>query len=80
MTGVQTCALPIFIFLAFLNLVVVGQESAFELKVNFKPYKNQYIYLGYYLGKQILKFRSYDNFLETLLHEMIHAYLFLTKS
>ncbi len=41
-----------FIFLAFLNLVVVGQESAFELKVNFKPYKNQYIYLGYYLGKQ----------------------------
>ncbi|TAL49363.1 MAG: DUF5106 domain-containing protein [Chitinophagaceae bacterium] len=29
-----------------------GQEKNFELKITFKPFKNQYIYLGYYYGKQ----------------------------
>lgn len=32
------------------------------------------------LSKKLLQFRSTDNLLETLLHEMIHAYLFLTKN
>ena len=31
------------------------------------------------LSKKILKYRSVDNLLETLLHELIHAFLFLTK-
>jgi predicted SprT family Zn-dependent metalloprotease len=31
------------------------------------------------LSKQLLKFRSEDELQETLIHEMIHAYLFLTK-
>jgi SprT-like domain-contaning protein Spartan len=31
------------------------------------------------LSKKLLQFRSIDNLLETLLHELIHAYLFLTK-
>lgn len=29
-----------------------GQEKNFELKITFKPFKNQYIYLGYYYGNQ----------------------------
>lgn len=29
-----------------------AQENNFELKVTFKPFKKQYIYLGYYYGKQ----------------------------
>lgn len=29
-----------------------AQNNEFELKVTFKPFKNQYIYLGYHYGKQ----------------------------
>lgn len=29
-----------------------AQTNEFELKVTFKPFKNQFIYLGYYYGKQ----------------------------
>jgi len=29
-----------------------SQNNEFELKVTFKPFKNQFIYLGYYYGKQ----------------------------
>ena len=32
------------------------------------------------LSKKILQYRSYNNLLETLLHELVHAYLFLTKN
>ena len=32
------------------------------------------------LSKKILQFRSYANLLETLLHEMIHAHLFVSKT
>ena len=32
------------------------------------------------LSKRLLQFRSIDELLETLLHEMIHAWLFLTKN
>ena len=31
------------------------------------------------LSKPLLKYRSLDELLETLLHELIHAWLFLTK-
>ena len=31
------------------------------------------------LSKPLLKYRSFDELLETLLHELIHAWLFLTK-
>lgn len=31
------------------------------------------------LSKSLLKFRKLNELLETLIHEMIHAYLFLTK-
>jgi thiol-disulfide isomerase/thioredoxin len=29
-----------------------GQNTGYEIKVTFKPFKNQYIYLGHYFGKQ----------------------------
>ena len=31
-------------------LVVNGQNDGYEIKVSFKPFKNQYIYLGHYFG------------------------------
>ena len=30
-----------------------AQKPGYEIKVTFKPFKNQYIYLGHYLGKQL---------------------------
>lgn len=35
-----------------LSSVLLAQEG-YEIKVNFKPFKNQYIYLGHYQGKQM---------------------------
>ncbi len=35
----------------FFSLAAFGQEG-YEIKVSFKPYANQYIYLGHYFGKQ----------------------------
>ena len=32
------------------------------------------------LSKPLLKYRSHEELLETLLHEMIHAWLFVTKT
>src|SRR5687768_1636722 len=45
----QFSFLLIFSFVAYF---LHGQEKNFELKVTFKPFKKQYIYLGYYYGKQ----------------------------
>lgn len=43
----------IFLLFTFCScLFLYAQTGEFELKVTFKPFKNQYIYLGYYLGKQ----------------------------
>lgn len=43
----------IFLLYSFCSSIFLfAQTSEFELKVNFKPFKNQYIYLGYYMGKQ----------------------------
>ena len=42
-----------FLFLSFFCFqLVFGQNNEFELKVTFKPFKKQFIYLGYYYGKQ----------------------------
>lgn len=39
--------LPLFLFLAAAGFAQTG----YEIKVSFKPFKNQYIYLGHYFGK-----------------------------
>jgi thiol-disulfide isomerase/thioredoxin len=41
-----------FLFFSFTVLFLFSQPDAVELKVTFKPFKNQYIYLGYHYGKQ----------------------------
>lgn len=40
----------IFTLLAIIPLVVLAQ-TGYEIKVTFKPFKKQYIYLGHYFGK-----------------------------
>ncbi len=40
----------LFIFCLFAFTAVSAQEG-YEIKVSFKPFKNQYIYLGHYFGK-----------------------------
>lgn len=40
------------LFTLFCCSFLLAQNNEFELKVTFKPFKNQYIYLGYYYGKQ----------------------------
>jgi hypothetical protein len=40
------------ILLTLFSLVVFAQ-NAYEIKVTLKPFKNQYIYLGHYYGKQL---------------------------
>ena len=39
------------LFLLLITLPVLAQ-TGYEIKVTFKPFKNQYIYLGHYFGKQ----------------------------
>jgi len=42
-----------FLFLGMLiNNVLGAQENSYEIKITFKPFSNQFIYLGYYYGKQ----------------------------
>lgn len=41
-----------FLFTLCSGLFLFAQTNEFELRVTFKPFKNQYIYLGYYMGKQ----------------------------
>ncbi len=38
--------------IAFFPLVTAWAQTGHEIKVTFKPFKNQYIYLGHYFGKQ----------------------------
>ncbi|MBL7724464.1 MAG: DUF5106 domain-containing protein [Chitinophagaceae bacterium] len=41
-----------FLFLAFSGLsLAASAQGSYEIKVTFKPFKNQYIYLGHYFGK-----------------------------
>src|SRR5574338_214172 len=44
--------LPLFIFL-FTGSVAFAQTSGYEIHVTVKPFKDQYVYLGYYFGKQL---------------------------
>lgn len=41
-----------FVLLVVCSSLLFSQVPAFELKVTFHPFKNQYIYLGYHYGKQ----------------------------
>jgi thiol-disulfide isomerase/thioredoxin len=40
------------LFLLSATIFLFAQTNEFELKVTFKPYKHQFIYLGYHYGKQ----------------------------
>ncbi len=42
-----------FAVVLFISLSSFAQEKGYEIKVSFKPFKNQYIYLGHYEGKQL---------------------------
>src|SRR5688500_3193031 len=39
------------LFMSLLMALQASAQPAYEIKVTFKPYKNQYIYLGHYFGK-----------------------------
>ena len=39
--------------LAFLTSFFSFAQNGYEIKVTLKPFKNQYIYLGHYYGKQL---------------------------
>jgi thiol-disulfide isomerase/thioredoxin len=39
--------------LLLINGFVVAQTNAYEIRITFKPFKNQYIFLGHYFGKQL---------------------------
>ncbi len=43
----------ILFFLALISTVTCFAQDGYEINVTFKPFKNQYIYLGHYFGKQI---------------------------
>src|SRR5829696_10445237 len=43
-------------FFLFVSVFAMAQKSAdagYEIKVSLKPFKNQYVYLGHYYGKQL---------------------------
>lgn len=40
-----------FLFLKLLTGFTLFAQSGYDIKVTFKPFKNQYIYLGHYFGK-----------------------------
>jgi thiol-disulfide isomerase/thioredoxin len=40
------------LFLTGFSYLLFAQQNEFELKVTFKPFKRQFIYLGYHYGKQ----------------------------
>ena len=42
-----------FIILLLFSCVASAQTSGYEIHVTVKPFKNQYVYLGYYFGKQL---------------------------
>src|SRR5262245_44631364 len=42
---------PLF-FLLGTSYILSAQTNEFELRVTFKPFKHQFIYLGYHYGKQ----------------------------
>lgn len=45
------CMKKIFVFFAFVISIKSLAQNGYEIKITFKPFKNQYIYLGHYFGK-----------------------------
>lgn len=45
--------ITLFISLLAFCSVIYAQTDGYEIHVTLKPFKNQYIYLGYYFGKQL---------------------------
>ncbi len=43
----------VFFPILFISGFAIAQQPGYEIKVTFKPFKNQYIYLGHYEGKQL---------------------------
>ncbi len=44
----------IFLLLTLIaSIHLHAQETGYEIKISFKPFKNEYIYLGHYMGKQL---------------------------
>ena len=43
----------LFAALFFPCFVIAQQPAGYEIRVSFKPFKNQYIFLGHYAGKQL---------------------------
>jgi hypothetical protein len=43
----------LFLAALFIPAFAFAQQSGYEIKVTFKPFKNQYIFLGHYSGKQL---------------------------
>ena len=41
----------VLVLLSLLLTISGFAQSGYEIKVTFKPFKNQYIYLGHYFGK-----------------------------
>lgn len=41
----------ISLLLLLFSINVIAQQQGYEIKVTFKPFKNQYIYLGHYFGR-----------------------------
>ena len=50
--SIQAMKLPVTVLSLFLSFSLLAQ-NAYEIKVTLKPFKNQYIYLGHYYGKQL---------------------------
>ncbi|MFI5185304.1 MAG: DUF5106 domain-containing protein [Chitinophagales bacterium] len=42
-----------FSIVLFISITSFAQQQGYEINVSFKPFKNQYIYLGHYEGKQL---------------------------
>src|SRR5438477_13072660 len=42
-----------FSVIFFISTFSFAQQPGYEIRVVFKPFKNQYIYLGHYEGKQL---------------------------
>lgn len=57
-----------FLFLKLLTGFSLFAQTGYEIKVTFKPFKNQYIYLGHYFGKSypIIDSALLDNNSETV--------------
>ncbi len=43
----------LFLITLIVSVSLNAQETRYEIKITFKPFKNEYIYLGHYLGKQL---------------------------